>query len=284
MSIQNKAMLVRLSISQWTARKYDKKVSREVASAHNTAEHVGRYNKQLIAKNALEAINKIVSAARTLHYRYTLPWYDDGARMLPSANYFAYTQEMRALHDQFATEVENFMVTYPSLKTAMAQELKSLYNPDDYPNSDTLRTKFAFDISVIPVPSAQDFRINLGDEETRRIQQDITRRTKEAQDTAMQDLWQRVKQTVERIQERLSNPEAKFHASLIDNARDLVQLLPKLNFMDDPTLEQIRRDIEDQLCQYDPDELRVNTKARKQTAASADAIMATMSGYMGVAA
>ncbi len=35
MSIQDKAMLVSLTVRQWTARKYDKRVSHEVAKTHN---------------------------------------------------------------------------------------------------------------------------------------------------------------------------------------------------------------------------------------------------------
>lgn len=73
-NLTEKAMLVRLSISQWTARKYDKKISREVASLHNTSSDAGRYNKVLIAKQAIEAIQKIVSESRTYHYINTLAW------------------------------------------------------------------------------------------------------------------------------------------------------------------------------------------------------------------
>jgi len=36
MNLNDRALLVQLSISQWTARKFDKRVTRDVASSHGT--------------------------------------------------------------------------------------------------------------------------------------------------------------------------------------------------------------------------------------------------------
>ncbi len=47
-SYSSSAMLVQLSISQWTARKLDKKVSAEVADAKRAAKGAGNYNKKLL--------------------------------------------------------------------------------------------------------------------------------------------------------------------------------------------------------------------------------------------
>ena len=68
-----RAMLVELTIRQWTARKHDRKVSREVDQGHG-AQNAGRFNKQLIAKDALEKIAKKAGAIREFHYAHTLPW------------------------------------------------------------------------------------------------------------------------------------------------------------------------------------------------------------------
>lgn len=72
--LTSKGMLINLSISQWAGRKHDKSVSQEVASNHGTTADAGRYNKNVIAKKALEAIKKASNKARTFHYDNTLPW------------------------------------------------------------------------------------------------------------------------------------------------------------------------------------------------------------------
>ena len=82
--LSTRAMLSGLTIRQWTARKLDKRVTAEVAATHGTDSHVGRYNKSLVAKESLAAIVAAANAARALHYARTLPWLDDGARILPA--------------------------------------------------------------------------------------------------------------------------------------------------------------------------------------------------------
>jgi hypothetical protein len=46
--ITERAMLTAIHISIWTAVKYDRKVSHEVASQHGAPVSGGRYNKQLL--------------------------------------------------------------------------------------------------------------------------------------------------------------------------------------------------------------------------------------------
>ncbi|MDA3813714.1 MAG: hypothetical protein PF570_05610, partial [Candidatus Cloacimonetes bacterium] len=112
MSLNDKAMLVYLNISIWTARKYDKKISTEVENKYG-ADEAGRYNKILIAKKNLSNIQKIISSARAFHYENTLPWSDNGGRLLPSANYFGYVKAIQCFKDDFEREVINFLRVYP---------------------------------------------------------------------------------------------------------------------------------------------------------------------------
>ena len=92
--LQESAMLVTLTISQWTARKHDKSVSAEVDRNHG-AKDAGRYNKLLISKEALDSIAKIEGAARAYFYKVTHAWGDNGERMLPAALFMDFAQTMQ---------------------------------------------------------------------------------------------------------------------------------------------------------------------------------------------
>ena len=59
--LSRKATLVSVNISQWTARKLDRKVTERSHRAHGAPESAGRYNKLLIEAKRLEAINSAVS-------------------------------------------------------------------------------------------------------------------------------------------------------------------------------------------------------------------------------
>lgn len=280
MNLNDRALLVQLSISQWTARKYDKKATRQVADANGTTMDAGRYNKALLPMNdLLDHVHKKTTHIRQKFYDNTLPWGIEGTMMLPTANYLSFMSEFRKERDDWNSLVNNFVGNYDSMVRDAQRILGSLYDPADYPSSVDIRSKFNMDMAVFPVPSS-DFRVSIGSEELTRIQQDVERRVKDAERTAMLDVWQRLFDRVKHMAEKLADPKAIFRDSMIENARELCSLLPRLNFNDDPNLEALRQDVEGKLIKH-PDALRNDPDLRRDTAAEAKKIMDAMSVFMG---
>lgn len=282
MSINQKAMLVYLNISFWTARKYDKRISREIEDQYN-ADEAGRYNKILIAKEHLANIQKIISAARTFHYENTLPWTDNGGRLLPAANYFNYINSIRIFKDDFEREVNNFLVVYPSLKDEARQRLNGMFNEEDYPDPATLETKFDFKNNILPMPAADDFRVELMESEVESIRSSIKEQIEASTEAANHELWQRIFKVVNHMAERLSDPDNKFKNSLVRNITDLCDLLPKLNITDDPRLNDAVKEIKAKLTANDSQTLRDNDTVRSKTAAEAQKILNKMRHYLPAA-
>jgi hypothetical protein len=50
--------------------------------------------------------------------------------------------------------------------------------------------------------------------------------------------------------DRLNEPESRFHASLVTNVFDLVDLLPQLNVGQDQELNRFATEIRNRLCTY----------------------------------
>jgi hypothetical protein len=282
MSLNEKAMLVYLNISFWTARKYDKRISQEIEDQYN-ADDAGRYNKILIAKEYLSNIQKIISAARTFHYENTLPWSDQGGRLLPSANYFDYVKDIQSFKDDFEREVANFLKVYPSLKDEARQRLNGMFDEKDYPDVYTLETKFAIKSMILPVPEADDFRVKITDDEVNSIKDVIEQQVKDSTEAAMNDLWQRLFKVVSHMSERLKDPDNKFKNTLVENIEGLCELLPKLNITNDPKLNEAVQEIKTKLTANDSQTLRDNDVARSNTAAEAQKIMNKMRHYQTAA-
>ena len=96
MKLSDKALLVQLNVSQWTARKYDKRATEQVAQQNNTTIGAGRYNKSLLPMNDyLDNVHKKTTAIRAKYYANTLPWGIEGTMLLPSANYLNFMTEFR---------------------------------------------------------------------------------------------------------------------------------------------------------------------------------------------
>jgi hypothetical protein len=279
MNLNDRALLVQLNVSQWTARKYDKKTTKEVAVAHGTTTAAGRYNKSLLPMNKLlDNIHKKTTFIRAKYYDNTLPWGMDGTMMLPTANYLAFMSDFRKEKGEWYSLVQNFIDNYDSLKLDAQRVLGSLFNHADYPTALELRLKFDMDMAVFPVPSS-DFRVSIGSEELSRIQQDVERRVKDAEQAALQEVWTRLYERVKHMAEKLADPKAIFRDSMVENAREICAMLPRLNFSDDPNLEAMRQEVEATLLKH-PEALRNDPDLRRDTAADAKAIMDKMSVFM----
>lgn len=285
MNLNDRALLVQLNISQWTARKHDKAATRQVASTNNASMEAGRYNKSLLPMNdALDHVHKKSTLIRTKYYENTTSSGLDGMQILPSGNYLAFMTEFRKEKSEWDSLVALFVDNYEDIVTRnrhiLQRTLGNLYDPGDYPTVDQIRAKFRMDVAVFPVPSSANLRIPVSNEELDRIRAEIEQRVDNAAKTAMTELWQRLHDRVKHMAEKLADPRAIFRDSMVENARELCALLPRLNFTDDPHLEDMRQQVEQSLLKH-PDALRNDPDLRRDTAAEAKAIMDKMAIFMG---
>lgn len=281
MKLNEKAMLVNFSVRHWRAQKHDKRVSEEVAATHGTSEDMGRYNKFLVEREEVKAIQRVTNDARTFHYSMTLPWMDDGLRILTSAVYPEYLAKMQDFEGGFRQAVEEFKASFPRIVAQAKAKLNGLFREEDYPSPCKLARKFGYEVRFFPLPDKDDFRVFLAAEEVQEIQKSIQDSTNQAVVEAMKDLYQRLYDVVACMAERLSDADAIFRDSLVGNISKLCLLLPKLNLTGDPRLEEIRREVEEKLTKFDPATLREDRGARKQTASEADAILKKIQEVMG---
>lgn len=280
--LSDRALLVQLSISQWTARKYDKRASREVTAANTADIQAGRFNKRLLPMNDyLDRVHKKSGLIRTKYYANTLPWGMEGTQMLPTSNYLEFMTEFRKEKNEWYSLVSDFLDNYEDLKRDACLFLGKLYDPADYPSLEEVRGKFNMDMAVFPVPTA-DFRVQLADTELDAIQKDVESRVQQAAQQAMQDVWKRLYDRVKAMADKLSDPKAIFRDSLVENAREICMILPRLNFTDDPNLEALRQQVETGLSKHSPDALRHDPQLRSETAVEAQRIVDAMRGFMGV--
>ena len=285
MHLSDKALLVHLGVSQWTARKLDKKASKQVAQANGATGNVGNFNKTLLPTcNRIADVHRETAFIRKDFYRNTLPWGIEGTFILPSANYLAFTTEYRKKKAAWDNLVEEFFGGYLQARADAQRLLGNLYSQQDYPIMDDLKRKFKMDLTFLPVPTTGDFRVELADGEIDQITADLEKRITESSKVAMQDVWQRLYDKVEWLADRLSDPNNVFHAATYEDAQDLCKLLSRLNFTDDADLEDMRWKAEKKLFALHPEAIKNDPDIRRDTAKDAEDIMKQMRGFMEVAA
>lgn len=299
--LSRKATLVSVNVSQWTARRLDRQVTDEVNRRHNAAKDAGRYNKLLIEAEHLAEVNKLVSSIRQLHYSMTRPWCDEGPRILPNVLYSKFTDALRVLKRDYETAVDKFCRAYPDYVETRAKQLNGLFKATDYPSATEIRSKFKIELKVLPFPDAEDFRADLDDDTVADIKAEIAAMSDKVVDDAMKHTANQIIELVGHMAEKLneyqsggpkhakqsgraSGPEVKqrrnfFMDSLVENVRELVDLLPAFNLTNNPKLDQITKRMAKELCVEDAQTLRDNDAAREAVAKSADEIVAEVSKF-----
>ena len=94
-SMSSASTLVDLGIKVLTGRKKDVRASKELEALKKADPNVANVHKKILGNcPELDAIQKFVGNARNIHYAMTLPWSDMGMRLLPTATFFKYKQQM----------------------------------------------------------------------------------------------------------------------------------------------------------------------------------------------
>ena len=81
MSLQNKSILIDLSLASFSTSRTDVRVTGQVISMTSAKADSGRWVKKILPKDATSHITRLDGQIRKYHRSNTLPWSDKGARI-----------------------------------------------------------------------------------------------------------------------------------------------------------------------------------------------------------
>jgi hypothetical protein len=288
-NLSESTVLVSYSISRWSGYRYDRKVTDEVHKANEAASDTGSYNKRLLPKGSTAKIDSVVNAARDYHRTHTLPWLDDGVRILPAAKYMEYAERMKDYRQEFEQEAKAFLLEYPKLVKQQKTRLGKMFNETDYPAAKELADWYAWNLVTFPFPDARDFRVGELVPDMATVKADLQKRMDAIWEEALGDVGTRIADVVGRMKDRLKaykpgkpgkRAEGTFKDSLVDNVRELAEILPSFNLTGDPKFTKIIEQMQKDLCKHDAEVLREDDTIRKKVAASADSILTAVSDFI----
>tara|TARA_R110002153_G_scaffold258296_1_gene417667 strand:+ start:240 stop:1217 length:978 start_codon:yes stop_codon:yes gene_type:complete len=279
--INSSAMLVETLISQWMARRKDVRASAEVTASNNAESGVANVSKKLLGNCAeLDAVHKLTGSIRNTHYAMTMPWSDTGLRLLPTAQYFKYHQTMTDLEAQWHVKVDAFLSTYQWDISQAHAKLGDLMDMNDYPTTDAVAAKFAFNINYIPLPDSGDFRIDIGNDAVAEVKSSYDDYYQRQLGNAMHDVWTRLHTALSRMSERLTvsddGKKQVFRDSLVGNVLDMVELLDVCNVTGDSQMAALKTKLSEAMYGITADALREDTHTRTETKRTVDQIIATL--------
>ena len=282
--LSTRAMLVRLRINRWGAKRNDSEVAMEVAKSKNSDEELGMFTKKLLKSDALDTFRKLSRRCRKLHRYYTLPW-DEGVGLLPADMYFKYTEVIGEKQREAMKAADEFVAEYKTQwNNGLGDYRKGLgdmFNADDYPEPNKVRAKFGIHIRTSTIQDPNDFRVKMSADVSGDLKKKMFSDFQDNMKDALQSPIIRLYEQLKHVQEKLRDNDAVFRDSLIGNVQKLVDILPSLNVLNDPKVAAMIKQTDKEICSVsDITALRNDPQYRKEVAKSADAILKSMKGYV----
>lgn len=281
--LSTSTILVEFNASVWTARKLDRSVTDEVLHDKAAgAKDAARVHKSLMAgRKELTDIQQCVGAARTYVYANSVPWSDSGQRMIPTSRFLKFSERLEAHKEEFDALVSSFVTVYPTLITAQAMALGTMFDRADYPSASEMQRRFGFNCDYIPVPSAGDFRIDIGKAAQTELQQRLEAANTSRMERAVSDIREQLVAHLQRMADRLQTDTApdgqvktrRFHDTLVAGAYDLCDLVADLNITKDKTLSEARQRLETALGGASAETLRTNEAKREDVRGEVNKIL-----------
>ena len=280
-SIASSAMFAELSIGNWTARKLDRKATKETTSANGASDDAGSFHKKLLSCPELDAVQKhIANTRQNVHYRLTMPWSDLGVRLLPTAMFADYYREITEAETEFHRLVNDFLQAYTWAQAQAQAQLGNLFSSDDYPSVEIVAAKFRFRHSQTPIPDAGDFRLDIGAQAQDSLRDQYAKFYTDQLNSAMGDVWERTYKSLAHMSEKLDyvgkEDKKTFRDTLVENVREMLGLLTKFNVTNDQRMENMRVRLEDAMLGVSADALRDDDSFRLDTKAKVDSILKSM--------
>jgi hypothetical protein len=285
-AVRESAMLADVTVSMWNAERSDKDALDKLKADAGATGNVGRVVKNLLAgaDAKLKEVRSAFTAVRTLHYSLTLPWVSDphasrqtGPRLLPHLLFDRYLADLSKQKRVAFAELDAFLADYPDYVAKARTNLGGLADAV-YPTEDEVKAQFRVHFDFEPLPAGALFK-GLPDHTIERLSKALQIKQQRMVDAATKAMWSEAKERVGHIVERLGDPENKFKATTVENARELLTLLPGWNLAGSPEVDEVVQDIKQMLDGVAAKDIRENPTTRNDVADKARRLVEKMQGW-----
>lgn len=229
-----RSLLVRFKVTLWTATARDQAATKQ-AGLDGSGSYV---MKQLVDK---ALINDIVAEARSIRReieRATLPWSDEGERLLPASMIESFRMLCVDLRIKYDGVVDRFVADYERARRAQKKKkLGSLYSDDDYPSADDVRAKFVLDVQYYPLPTGREFdALTIPRKQRDELRRGTAQATDDAIRRAERYFIDRLRDVADKIYDQIAHQKTKLRSGSYDLLRQLLEVAEPMNILQNKRL------------------------------------------------
>lgn len=275
MSLQDKAILVRLNISTWSARKTDNKASIDIVTSKSNVEDSGRFIKNLLPDNEfMKEVIKHSNDARNYFKSITLDW-DGSTRLLPVDKLDDWNKRINVIKSKWAKAVKALENNYTQSIEEAERDLGELFDPNDYPIN--IEDKFVFNVDYLTVPNS-DFRFEASKEVVDELRQSIENTVQTKTNDMVKEVLYKFASNISVLVDALTRDKGRIHTSLFINLKQLTDIAGSFNLFNDPGIAKIIAEAKE-LFVDTPEEVRRDPKKKKLLADKGNSILERINSY-----
>jgi len=265
--VKTSAFKVRVRFGKPQITKTDKGGTRAAQASAHATQGTGRYVKDLYPKDFLKPWDQEVTKVRGTLDKWFAPYDDTGWRLGTGPQAFKFQAEWSRINETLRKIRQDLVTEFNNIVLRQRNMLGTMFNPEDYPSSDVFESRFRWSMELEPVPVFTDpvFK-QLSSEIVGNTQRLVESRIKDAQ----MDGYRRLLASVSHLAD-VAADEAKVKnskTSTLTNVQELVDILPSLNFLKDPLLDECIRQVATAVKDLQPRALKEDEKVCKDVAQS----------------
>lgn len=283
-SLATAGILVSADVRVWTGSKSDNGVASKVSADAGAKTKVGRWSHELLTGDAdLKAVLNHRQTVYNFMERWTYDWMGK-LRYLPSGNIASFKAGYDELEAEFRILAERFLSSYEDKVAAQAFTRGDLFNRNDYPSVDYLRSRFSMSLYTTEVPTG-DFRVTVANDLAEDMRNNLQRQMEDQIASIHAKQVEQLKEvmeslshccTTEIVQDKDGAAKVKrrkIYDSTIQKALTLCDTFAAFNLKQDPMLEELRAGLYESLRDVEIGALRESDTLREKVKTDVDSIL-----------
>ena len=230
---------------------------------------------------ALRAVNAVKHEVVTYWRGVSLPFPEPGIRLIRQQDVSAVQVQLTTLKAELVEVVEQLDQQFDALKATAREQLGTLFNPTDYP--DSLRSLFdvTWDFPNVEPPSyLQQLSPDLYRQESQRVSARFDEAVQLAETAFIEEMSRLVSHLTERINGSEDGQPKVFRDTAIENIREFFQRFRELNVHSSEQLDQLVEQSQRILSGVEPQALRDTAQLRQRVAGELSAVQSVLDGLL----
>lgn len=275
---------VRLSFTWWGTKRALSDAQTAEASAQFGAQsdYVAAQKRLVNTKNEFwRKVTGCRSAAREYWHSHTLPFPDQGIRLIKRTDILKFDTEMARQQANLGEAVEALSVAYDDLVLEARISLGKLFRASDYPSTIADQFSLSWDyIEVRPPNYLKDASPAIYEEAVKRVEARFNQAVEMAEQAFIDEFGTMVHRLSDRMGPSEDGKQKVFRDSVVTNLVDFFSRFKDMNVGSSEALDELVAQAEGLVKGISPESLRTNPELRAQIKSQMDTVFGSLQSMM----